>query len=334
LPPAHPARLGLAIRADIFFIFEITPMFKPAQNIPIPTGGCHRTRVAEHAGKTIPSHRLAKHDVLDWLSNGSLALHLSILLVGLLLGLSSPHPAMADTPPHGVWKLVPQLSDDFTKPKINTGKWETRHLTYWGRAPGLISPSNLTLNKGVLNLWTKLDNSARMPRGYNYTTGFLRSRRTFQYGYLEARMKVAPVAVDQALYLYEWRTQGNSEIDVAEMAPGAAGHERLIHTTLHSYAGPPELESHATRLSSPMPWSAPFDPTADFHVYGLERDGQVIRFYVDNVMIREEVNTHWQRPMNIILSSEIILDWFGKPQDADLPSYFSVDYLKVWKRTR
>ncbi len=45
-------------------------------------------------------------------------------------------------------------------------------------------------------------------------------------------------------------------------------------------------------------------------------------------------NTHWFFPMEIVFDSEAMWNWFGVVDDADLPSTFRVDYLKVWRRGR
>lgn len=50
--------------------------------------------------------------------------------------------------------------------------------------------------------------------------------------------------------------------------------------------------------------------------------------------MREAKNTHWFFPMQINFDSEAMWNWFGVVDDADLPSTFSVDYLKVWRRGR
>ena len=239
---------------------------------------------------------------------------------------------LADTPPTGAWRLLPELSDEFAGAKIDPAKWETRNAYYLGRKPGLIHPDNVVLKDGMLQFWTRLGVPPNSPPGYRYTTGYLRSVKPLLYGYLEMRAKVAPVAVDQAFVLYSWSKTEVLEIDVFEMAPGAKGHERTVHTNTHAYHGPPELESDETRVSDPLPWAAPFDPTADFHVYGLEWDALTLRFYVDNRLIREKLNTDWHLPMPISLGSEIIEQWFGLPTDKSLPTHFLVDYVRVWER--
>jgi hypothetical protein len=43
-------------------------------------------------------------------------------------------------------------------------------------------------------------------------------------------------------------------------------------------------------------------------------------------------NTHWHRPLHLIFDSETMPKWFAVPDEADLPSTFSVEYVGAWKR--
>ena len=57
-----------------------------------------------------------------------------------------------------------------------------------------------------------------------------------------------------------------------------------------------------------------------------------LRWYVDGVLVHKLKNTNWQFPMRIVFDSEPMLQWFGKINDADLPSTFDVQYLRVWRQ--
>ena len=48
----------------------------------------------------------------------------------------------------------------------------------------------------------------------------------------------------------------------------------------------------------------PFELQADYHVWGLEWNKDVIRFYLDGVLYREAENTHWHQPLAINLNCE------------------------------
>jgi hypothetical protein len=43
-------------------------------------------------------------------------------------------------------------------------------------------------------------------------------------------------------------------------------------------------------------------------------------------------NTHWHQPLFLIFDSETMPEWFGMPDDEDLPSTYSIKYVRAWKR--
>ena len=42
-------------------------------------------------------------------------------------------------------------------------------------------------------------------------------------------------------------------------------------------------------------------------------------------------NTHWHQPLSLNLDSETMPEWFGLPDEASLPSTFSVEYIRSWR---
>lgn len=255
------------------------------------------------------------------------------LLIYAGLGLAAS-VAQADTPPSHAWQLNEELSDEFNDAALNTkSKWIAQNPYFAGRKPGLIQAGNLELDDGVLNIWARAGVPPDTEPGYTYTTGLLTSRHFAHYGYYEVRAKPARAAVDHAFGLYLWMDKtGIEEIDVFEIAPGARGHENIIHTNTHFYAGPPEQESDENRLSDPWAWTTDFDPSEEFHVYGLEWDELALRFYVDNRLIREKSNTHWHKPMPLFIATEIMSTWLGAPAAQTLPAALQVDYIRAWSK--
>ena len=75
-----------------------------------------------------------------------------------------------------------------------------------------------------------------------------------------------------------------------------------------------------------------FDLADDFHVYGLEWDEREIKFYFDGVLVRNGPNTDWHQPLTLNFDSETMPEWFGLPKDEDLPSTFSIEYVRAWKK--
>jgi hypothetical protein len=79
-------------------------------------------------------------------------------------------------------------------------------------------------------------------------------------------------------------------------------------------------------------WVAPWRLADDYHVYGLEWTPEEIKYYVDGVVVRTVENTHWHQPLFMIFDSETMPNWFGMPKDEDLPSTYSVEYVRAWKQ--
>ena len=76
---------------------------------------------------------------------------------------------------------------------------------------------------------------------------------------------------------------------------------------------------------------APWRFADDYHVYGFDWGKDELKFYVDGVLVRSVENTHWHQPLYLIFDSETMPEWFGMPDDKDLPSTFSVEYVRAWK---
>ena len=79
-------------------------------------------------------------------------------------------------------------------------------------------------------------------------------------------------------------------------------------------------------------WKAPFAFVNDYHVYALEWNKDVIKWWVDDKVVRELKNTHWHQPYSMNFDGETFPDWFGLPDKATLPSTFSIEYVRSWRR--
>jgi len=119
-----------------------------------------------------------------------------------------------------------------------------------------------------------------------------------------------------------------TEIDVFEIGGKAKGFEQKYNMNLHVFRTPKENKHWDVQHT----WIAPRRLADDYHVYGLEWDRDEIKYYVDVVVVRAVENTHWHDPLFLIFDSETMPQWFGMPKDEDLPSTFSVEYVRAWKK--
>ena len=113
-----------------------------------------------------------------------------------------------------------------------------------------------------------------------------------------------------------------------EIGGKAKGFESKDNMTVHVFRTPRKKEHWHVGGA----WVAPWRWADDYHVYGLDWRKDEITYYVDGVPVQKVENTHWHQPLYLNFDSETMPDWFGMPDDADLPSTFSVEYVRAWKR--
>ena len=75
------------------------------------------------------------------------------------------------------------------------------------------------------------------------------------------------------------------------------------------------------------------DLSSDYHVFGIERRKELIRFFFDGNMVWEyEIKDHpefYNKPLSLTLGILGVAD--VQPDDMKLPAYLMVDYVKVYK---
>ncbi len=251
------------------------------------------------------------------------------------------------------YEFAPELSDEFNGDSLDDDKWFDFNPSWRGRKPALFSRKNVEVRDGSLRLTASLmkpeevdvENKAR---GYDkYWKAIVKSKQKTDYGYYEARCKSMKACVCNAVWLYDpfsdrpdikyLEGEYSEEIDILEYCgkPRAAGHERLYYATLHRYSTP-YLESIVNKKKYRLPnysfkQKMDFDFWANYHTFGLAWTPTELTWYVDGKAVFKRENDFFHRPLHIMIDCEIMSDWFGEPDPADLPAVFSVDYLRVWK---
>jgi len=231
---------------------------------------------------------------------------------------------------HGQWELMPEFTDEFDGAALDEAKWHPRNPGWLGRQPGYFHTQNVTVSDGQLHITMKHEDLPDVPKGYHtYTCGAVKSKATVRYGYFEARCRAMKSRGSSAFWFYEGTPEVWTEIDVFEIGGGAPGHETTDHMNAHVFHTLVNPDRH---WSTGGKWLSP-TPLADaFHVYGLEWDKDVLVYYVDGAEVRRMPNTHWHQPLTLNFDSETMPDWFGLPALDTLPSTFSIDYIRAWRR--
>ena len=240
-----------------------------------------------------------------------------------------PLSDQADT---GGWTRFEPMTDEFEGKELDRNKWTVGMYWWKGRQPAVFSEKNVTVSDGKLRLRMRKEKlpPALQKQGYkDYTSAALHSKVRTAYGYFEVKARPMNSAGSSSFWFQQdddpaWGT----EIDVFEIGGKAKGFERKCNMTLHVFKTP-NAKSH---WSAGGVWEAPWPLADDYHVYGLEWDKDAIKNYVDGVLVRSVENTHWHQPLFLIFDSETMPEWFGMPKDEDLPSTFSVEYVRAWKK--
>jgi len=239
---------------------------------------------------------------------------------------------LSDQENQGGWVKFEPMSDEFEGRELDRNKWHVGMEWWKGRQPALFSDKNVTVSDGKLHLTMRKE---RLPpeaekHGYkDYTSAALHTKARSSYGYYEVKAKPMNSGGSSSFWFQRDETPGwATEIDVFEIGGKAKGFERKYHMTLHVTQTPQEKKHWSVGGT----WEAPWRLADDYHVYGFDWGKDELRFYVEGVLVRSVENTHWHQPLYLIFDSETMPEWFGMPDDKDLPSTFSIEYVRAWKK--
>ena len=239
---------------------------------------------------------------------------------------------LSDQSNDGNWKKYELLSDEFDGTELDPNKWWPKNPGWLGRQPAYFHPCNVSVSDGKLHLTMKKEEVPEMAKdkGYHtYTSAAVQSKTKVKYGYFEVKCKPMKSHGSSSFWFYDSTPEWWTEIDVFEIGGGAAGFERKYNMNVHVFRTPEEKKHWSMHAE----WVAPADLADDYHLYGLEWDQEKIGWYFDGVLVRWVQNTHWHQPLTLNFDSETMPKWFGLPKDSDLPSTYSIEYVRAWNKT-
>lgn len=266
---------------------------------------------------------------------------------GMILLLSACMMAQATSADRPGWKLV--WSDEFNAPDnspADTSKWvlETGGKgwgndeleSYTARPQNSFQQGGNLVIKALKETYTGADGVAR-----DYTSARLKTEGKFshKYGRFEARIKIPQ---GQGLWPAFWMLGDDigkrgwpksGEIDIME---NIGKEPALVHGTIH---GP----GYSGDKGPTAPYAFPSDQhfADDFHVYAVEWEKKVIRFYVDDHLYATRTpadlpkGAKWvfQHNFFILLNVAVGGGWPGNPDDSSVfPQSMLVDYVRVYDR--
>jgi len=252
------------------------------------------------------------------------------------------------TPPgQAPWTLA--WSDEFNAPNgsapdpskwtydIGGGGWGNNELeTYTSRTQNAYLQGGVLIIQALKETYTGPDGITR-----NYTSARLKTQGLFQqaYGRFEARIKIP---YGQGLWPAFWLLGANvgqvgwpqcGEIDIFE---NIGREPSTIHGSIH---GPGYPGGASITSAFILPGGQRF--ADDFHVFAVEWEPNVVRFYVDSALYKTATpadlppGAAWvfDHPFFVILNVAVGGTWPGDPTSASrFPQTMKVDYVRVFRR--
>ena len=235
-------------------------------------------------------------------------------------------------------------SDEFEGSSLNALNWSydigdgCPELCGWGNNElEYYRTENVSVSGGYLTIEAREESYA----GHDYTSGKIHSRdkQEFLYGKMEARMKLP---TGQGIWPAFWMMPADSvyggwaasgEIDIMEMINQAT----RVYGTLH-YGG-----SYPNNDSDGCSYSNGTDFSQDFHVYSIEWEPTVFRWYVDGQLYCTKISwwssggnypAPFDQPFYFILNLAVGGNWPGYPDETTVfPQQYVIDWVRVYQNT-
>jgi beta-glucanase (GH16 family) len=236
---------------------------------------------------------------------------------------------LSDPANKGNWTPDASMSDEFEESSLDANKWGTNIVGWPGRPPAIFVDHNVTVNAGTLEITLQkeaVDKKYANLGYHDYTGGAVQSRKSVLYGYFEVRARAMKSAGSSGLWLVAKDQRDWNEIDVAEMGGRPPAHPREVFMSVHVF----EKDGIRVTQNDTAATVAETDLAGGFHLYGLEWSPTFLDFYLDGRLRRHLKNTSWHTPATMIMDAETQVDWWGMPLDSDLPSVFTIDYVRSW----
>jgi beta-glucanase (GH16 family) len=228
------------------------------------------------------------------------------------------------------------INDESWTCEIGGNGWGNNELEYYTTSTDNVAhdgEGNLTINA----IQASPENGSCWYGACAYTSArcITQGKVEFQYGRVEARLQIP---YGQGIWPAFWmlgadfRTAGwpnSGEIDILE---NIGSEPRTVHGTIHGpgYSGASGIGGD---------YNLDEDFSADFHVYAIEWDPNVIRWYVDGVLystvsVNDLRNREWvyNHDFFIIINVAVGGAWPGFPnEETTFPQTMTLDYVRVYQ---
>lgn len=262
----------------------------------------------------------------------------------------------SDPTNEGGWHLNAGVSDEFDGAEVDASKWFVQgeggdYYIWKGRPPSQYAAHNVYVEGGNLKVRTQWEPDfvfdketyADGKRNDQYgvwegkpmpiTTGGIVSKKRFLNGYMEVRTKAGASNMTAAF----WALGYQSELDIYEQVgePKIKGDIQADtwKASIHDWSPPAKRPTRRFGLKTKLP----FRVADEFHVYGCEWGEDYLKLFLDGELYyettQEQEGESWvlTNPIELYFDSEVFV-WLGVPHEEELPSYYEIDYVRVWQK--
>ncbi|QDS98494.1 family 16 glycosylhydrolase [Adhaeretor mobilis] len=278
------------------------------------------------------------------------------LLTATLPVLKADDLPLSDQENQGNWTLNPEVSDEFDAAEIDDDKWfiqgtDGDYYIWKGRPPSQYAAHNVYVEDGHLKIRSQWEPKFSFYKGayadgdrndsygmwegkpMPITTGGIISKQRFLNGYMEVRTK----AGNSNMICAFWALGYESEVDIYEQIGPAKIKGDIQPDTwkasVHNWSPPAKRPTRRFGLKTKLP----FRVADEFHVYGCEWGEDYLKLFLDGKLYyettQEKEGENWvlTNPLELYFDSEIFV-WLGLPNKEELPSYYEIDYVRVWQK--
>ena len=195
--------------------------------------------------------------------------------------------------------------------------------SFTGNTSGALGVNPFSIHDGTLDITAAPTPPALLDAlgGYQYTSGLITTRESFQqtYGYFEMK---AELPQGQGLWpaFWLWPADGSyaPELDVMEML---GNDPSTIYTTVHSNG--PSGHQFASNVA---------DTSAGFHTYGADWEPDQVTWYFDGEQIAQTPTpADMHSPMFLLANLAVGGTWPGSPDaTTGFPANMQIDYIRAY----
>jgi beta-glucanase (GH16 family) len=214
-------------------------------------------------------------------------------------------------------------SDEFGGDRLNTGEWHYRtDSKHWSTQ----RPENVAVSGGYLQL-----NLVKEKAGdKDYTGAGVITKKTFRYGYYEARFKCPPgKGWHSSFWMQKYDGQGGTGAKLAQQELDACEQDSLdpnsYSVNVHQW-NPKHRMMGGKRVKTP-------NLSEEFHVWGCQFTPKAVHYYFDGKLVAStDVSSFEHNDQNIWLTS--IASRLGPTDSVDdgkLPAQFVCDWVRFYR---